>query len=147
MERNCFVRPQPSGPHSSFPFIVTRTQTRHYGEMIKLLDRCLERSKGMPFSCFIALSYDFFHRSDHQLLFRLSCALFEHQKRWKVIQISLPFELVDELEAKRACPHFMLRAEDLGMLEAICVENPWMFSFRGTHRLSSLTSLKIEIAQ
>ncbi len=55
----------------------------------------------IPLSCFIALDNDDINQTNHHLLFRLSCALFEHQKRWKAIQISLPFALVEELEETR----------------------------------------------
>ncbi len=115
---------------------------------IKLLDHCLERSKNMPFSCFITFGHDHVREFDHRLLFRLTCPLVEHQRRWKAIQIQLPYIKEDESDVPEGPfpPYFTLDAEHLGMLEAVSVEVTWMYRFRGTRPLSSLTFLELILA-
>lgn len=112
---------------------------------IKTLDRCLERSKNIPFSCFITSGYDHFDESHNDLVIRLSAALFHHQKRWKDIQIHLPYNLIEESK-ENGDILFSLQAEDLGMLQTISVQGTWMYSMRGSHCLSSLTSLKLYLS-
>ncbi len=61
---------------------------------IKVLDHCLERSRNMPFSCFITCGTHHINPNNHHLALRLLCMLLEHQKRWRAIEIRLPYTFI-----------------------------------------------------
>ncbi len=99
----------------------------------------------MPFSCFITCGTHHINPNNHHLALRLLCMLLEHQKRWRAIEIRLPYTFIDELYEDDALPYFMLRTEELGMLEEINVEGTFVFRICGTSDLSSLASLELEL--
>jgi len=110
---------------------------------IRVLDHCLERSGGMPFSCFI--TFGFVERSNYHLALRLLCALLEHQERWRAIEIRPSFALLYDLDNNNDLPYFMLRVEDLGNLEKLSLGRTHAFRFFGLSHLPSLTSLELDM--
>lgn len=114
---------------------------------IKAVDRCLERSRNMPLSCFITGTVKRFQRSHDRLVLRLLCALFGHQKRWRAVKIHPPQDFLDRLVDNVVLPYFMLRTEELGMLERLSVDRLGTMVLRvcGTPQLSSLTILELDL--